>query len=254
MSDRETKDELRPGEDGISYWRRISQDGDEGGSDGKPEEYWNGPDDHGFRPPNHPDYGPVPEPYRVNGMTKAALACGILSLLSILFGYGMLFACLGILFALLSRGKVMAKQAKAGLAMCAVSLGIFAFSLIMVIGTLTAGGAWPALMEQASVTDFSDPVSVQEFESAILDSFYRSLMPAALRPSETESGQSSAGAAASGAESAPYAESAEAAEASPGGGETGDTGSAGDTEDTGNAGESSAVPFSLPPGGDTITV
>lgn len=143
----------------------------------KPEEYWNGPGEHGFRPMNDPDYGPIPEPYRVNGMSKAALVCGLLSLITMLFGYGTVFALLGILFACLSGGKKMPKQAKVGIAMCATSLAVFLFSFFTLMAALTSSGAWPELVRQAKITDFSDQDSVMELEHVIYDAFVKSLLP-----------------------------------------------------------------------------
>lgn len=167
-------DPPRPGESGPDYWRRVSRE-DPGSSDEPPEAYWNGPDDHGMRPMNDPDYGPVPDEYRSNGMSRAAFACGVLSLLTMLFGGGVFFGLLGVLFACLSRRRRFSRQARAALTMCVVSIAAFAVNVILVVLLLVSSGSWDQIVRDARNLDVTDQESVESFESDIYSAVIRAV-------------------------------------------------------------------------------
>ena len=94
---------------------------------------------HNFQSPT-PTPSPVqntPAPTKSNGFSVTALIMGICSLVFVCCGGGLVLGSLGIIFALLSRGsESMDTQAKVGLGL---SIGGFAFSIIVLIGLLAYG-------------------------------------------------------------------------------------------------------------------
>jgi len=96
---------------------------------------------------NDPFQKPSPDPYSYHesgspGMAKAAFILGICSLLFSLYGLGLTFAVLGIIFALLSRGRgSMQKPAKIGVGLSAAGLIVgcivMVFSLVSVVNDVS---------------------------------------------------------------------------------------------------------------------
>ncbi len=133
------------------------------------QEYWNGIRDFGRGHLGEPNYGPIPEEYRMNGMSKAAFICGILSLVTILFNGSLFFGALGILFAFLSRKKKFSRQARTALWLSAA--GIFAFALMIIysVATLVSSGIWGKMVDMVRNMDPNNPNAVAEIQQEILD-------------------------------------------------------------------------------------
>lgn len=108
-----------------------------------------------------PDLYDDPSP---NGLSIAALICGIVSLLTLCIGGAIIPAALGILLALLSRKRRMCTQAKIGFFMSIGSLALYAVVILLVTFTLSITGILGPLVEKALSTDFSDPQAVQTFQ------------------------------------------------------------------------------------------
>lgn len=127
----------------------------------------------------NPDYNnnqylpePVSEPPvqdAPNGMSRAALVCGILSLLGLFFNAAIFFGAFAILFALLSRTKRMSRQAKAGVRMAAVSIGISALILITSLAVLISSGLVKKYAKRISEVNPNDPAAVSNLENDLIN-------------------------------------------------------------------------------------
>ena len=160
-----------PGETYADYLRRLDREkaAKEKEQDFGSQEYWNGLQDYGRATGGDPNYGPIPEEYRMNGMSKAAFACGIASLFTIFIGGSWFFGSLGILFAFLSRGKKFSRQAKLSLWMSAAGLGAFLIALLLSVFMLISSGLWDTMMQKMQGTDLSDPAAVETVRQELLD-------------------------------------------------------------------------------------
>ena len=104
-----------------------------------------------------------------------AFACGVLSLLTMLFGGGVFFGLLGVLFACLSRRRRFSRQARAALTMCVVSIAAFAVNVILVVSLLVSSGSWDQIVRDARNLDVTDQESVESFESDIYSAVIRAV-------------------------------------------------------------------------------
>ncbi len=100
-------------------------------------------------------------------MATLALVCGIVSVMTFLFGIGIIFAALGITFALLSRKQYLSRRAKQGIVFSGVSLGLFTATMLFIVVTLQSIGMFDVLREAYDQVDLSDAASVAEFETTI---------------------------------------------------------------------------------------
>lgn len=159
------------------------------------DEYWNGFGDFGRGHPDDPSYGEIPEEYRSNGMSKAALICGGLSLLSLLFGGAPFFGGLGLLFAFLSRKNRMSRQARTGAVLSSVSLAVFGIMVAISFYTLVSTGVWDHMMEEIREMDPNDPDAVSRIQQDVLQELQRRLLEDQLHLGSglQDSGQSSVG-------------------------------------------------------------
>jgi hypothetical protein len=133
------------------------------------QEYWAGLRDHGRGVSGDPNYGPIPEEFVSNGMSKAAFVFGIASLISIFFNGSLFFGSLGILFAFLSRKNKFSRQARIGLWMSVVGVTTFLLMLIISISILVSTGAWNKMMDIVRNQDPNQPVSVSEIQQELMD-------------------------------------------------------------------------------------
>ncbi|MDO4619651.1 MAG: DUF4190 domain-containing protein [Lachnospiraceae bacterium] len=185
-TDSDRPDAMRPGEDGIAYWKRISSESNGQTEEPKPERYWNSPNDFGFGRVKDPDYGPVPEEYSSNGMSRASMICGIISVVTMFFGGTFVFGILGILFALLSRKKKFSRQARFGLGLSAGTLAIFAVMMTMTVSMLVSNGSWKRIVRAAGQVDLSNAESVSAFEMLVYNELLRGYNRTESSPQETE--------------------------------------------------------------------
>lgn len=160
-----------PGESYSEYLHRLEQlrKSSEEESDYASQEYWNGLGDFGRGKSGDPNYGPIPEEYRMNGMSKAAFVCGILSIITIYFGFSLFFGALGVLFALLSRRERMGRQAKIALVMSGAGILAFVVSFAVTLSMLISSGIMGRMMERVRTMDLSDPEAVTILEQELLD-------------------------------------------------------------------------------------
>lgn len=164
--------------DAEKYWReqtgKTAENTDESGI----QDYWVSLSEHGKGRPGDPDYGPVPEEFRSNGMSKAAFICGILALASLLlnlFG-GVFFGALGILFALLSRKQKMSRQAKAGAVMAGAAVVIFSVLVAVSFYALISTGVWNTMIREIREMDPNDPDAVGKVQRDILEELQEKLL------------------------------------------------------------------------------
>ena len=133
------------------------------------QEYWASLRDHGRGVSGDPNYGPIPEEFVSNGMSKAAFVFGIASLISIFFNGSLFFGSLGILFAFLSRKNKFSRQARIGLWMSVAGVTTFLLMLIISISILVSTGAWNKMMDIVKNQDPNQPVSVSEIQQELMD-------------------------------------------------------------------------------------
>lgn len=141
-----------------------------------------------------------------NGMARAALICGICSLLGIIFGTSIFLGGLGLIFALLSRRRRLSPMASVAIALNAAGIILSAAVIAVSAVTLVSTGVWDYAVKEAQVTDFSDADSVSEFETNVEKRLYSALtgQSAGSADSSSESAASSSeneGSAAGGADS-----------------------------------------------------
>ena len=110
-----------------------------------------------------------------NGMARAALLCGICSLLGIIFGISIFLGGLGVIFALLSRRRKLCPMASVALALNAAGIILSAAIIAVSAATLVSTGVWDYAVKEAQVTDFSDTDSVSEFEANVENRLYNAL-------------------------------------------------------------------------------
>ncbi len=174
MQDGNRDDRSDEGFDAKSYWKKLN--GEPVEEESPQEEYWNSMTDYGKGHSGDPDYGPVPEEYRSTGMSKASLACGIISVFSILFGTSVIFGGFGLLFALLSRRKKFSKQARTGAILSTIGIVIFGIMLAIAVTTLVSTGVWDHMMTQIREMDPDDPDAVARIQQNVLDELQRKLL------------------------------------------------------------------------------
>ncbi len=164
-----------PGETYSDYMRRLDQEqkAREQQQNYSDQEYWSGLRDYGHATSGDPNYGPIPEEYRMNGMSKAAFFCGLLSLFTIFFGFSWFFGALGILFALLSRRKKLGRQARIALWMSGIGLGAFLIAVVSSVSLLVRLGIWDSMMQKIDHLDPNDPAAVLEMREELLDELLR---------------------------------------------------------------------------------
>ena len=132
-------------------------------------EYWNGLTDYGRGHEGESGYAPVPEEFRVNGMSKACLVFGILSLAGVFLGFSFPLGALGLLFGFLSRDRIFSKQAKTGMILSSAGMAAFVVSVITVVVMFITTGLWDYAVDRIRKVDPSDPVSVAMAEQDILN-------------------------------------------------------------------------------------
>ncbi len=175
MNDENPRDDRNEDFDAESYWKNMNRD-DEGDGTSPPEEYWFSLSDHGRGHSGEPGYGPVPEEYRSTGMSKAAMVCGVVSLLSVLFGSSVFFGALGLTFAFLSRGRKMSRQARTGAILSGVGIGAFGVMLAVSLYLLVSTGVWDYMIAEISRTNPGDPQAVTEIQENVLQKLRESLL------------------------------------------------------------------------------
>ena len=160
-----------PGESYADFMHRLDRERKRAheSTDYGRQEYWAGLRDHGRGVSGDPNYGPIPEEFVSNGMSKAAFVFGIASLVSILFNGSLFFGSLGILFALLSRKNKFSRQARIGLWMSVAGVTTFLLMLIISISILVSTGAWNKMMDIVKNQDPNQPVSVSEIQQELMD-------------------------------------------------------------------------------------
>lgn len=104
-----------------------------------------------------------------NGFAKAAVVCGIASLLFLSSGISFFFAAFGILFALLARRRKFSQMASFGLGLSISGIVIFVCIIVIALATLKADGTLDYAIREAQQTDFSNETEVQEFENNLFD-------------------------------------------------------------------------------------
>lgn len=141
------------------------------------EEYWKSMSDFGRGRNDDPDYGPIPEEYLSTGMSKAALICGLLSLVCLLFNYlgVVLFGSLGVLFALLSRRSKMSRQARTGMTLSIAGLILFGAVTAFSFYTLKSTGVWDYMMKEIREMDPNDPYAAGHLQQDILSELQKRL-------------------------------------------------------------------------------
>lgn len=161
----------REGESYADYMHRLrrEQEAEKESTDYGKEEYWASLSDYGRGRSGDPNYGEIPEEYSMNGMSKAAFACGILSLLSLMFGFSLFFGALGVLFACLSKKGKFGRQARIALWMSAAGIFAFVISLAVSLHMLVANGIWVRMVDRVRQMDLSDPNAAAVLEQELLD-------------------------------------------------------------------------------------
>ena len=132
-------------------------------------DYWNGLTDYGPGHEGEPGYAPVPEEFRSNGMSKACMICGFLSLVAILLGLSFPIGALGLLFGFLSRDRIFSRQAKTGMILSGAGMAAFVLMLAVTIFMFVSTGLWDYAVERVREVDPSDPVSVAMAEQDIMN-------------------------------------------------------------------------------------
>ena len=160
-----------PGESYADFMHRLDRERKRAheSTDYGRQEYWAGLRDHGRGVSGDPNYGPIPEEFVSNGMSKAAFVFGIASLISIFFNGSLFFGSLGILFAFLSRKNKFSRQARIGLWMSVAGVTTFLLMLIISISILVSTGAWNKMMDIVRNQDPNQPVSVSEIQQELMD-------------------------------------------------------------------------------------
>ena len=160
-----------PGESYADFMHRLDRERKKAheSTDYGRQEYWASLRDHGRGVSGDPNYGPIPEEFVSNGMSKAAFVFGIASLVSILFNGSLFFGSLGILFAFLSRKNKFSRQARIGLWMSVAGVTTFLLMLIISISILVSTGAWNKMMDIVKNQDPNQPVSVSEIQQELMD-------------------------------------------------------------------------------------
>ena len=160
-----------PGESYADFMHRLDRERKRAheSTDYGRQEYWAGLRDHGRGVSGDPNYGPIPEEFVSNGMSKAAFVFGIASLISIFFNGSLFFGSLGILFAFQSRKNKFSRQARIGLWMSVVGVTTFLLMLIISISILVSTGAWNKMMDIVRNQDPNQPVSVSEIQQELMD-------------------------------------------------------------------------------------
>lgn len=158
---------------GADWWKEHLY-GKEKPQEDPNQQYWNGFTDYGMRKTGDPDYGPIPEEYESNPMSRTAFTCGVISVicvfLSVLFpGASFVVGALGILFALLSKRKKLCRQAKTAIVMCSVGMVSFAIMFLISTALLVSTGTWDFMMEKIRGMDVNDPNAAAELQQEILD-------------------------------------------------------------------------------------
>lgn len=161
----------QPGESYADYLKRLddAKKKEEEARDYGSQEYWAGFMDSGRGRSGDPNYGPIPEEYTMNGMSKAAFLCGILSLVTIVFGFSIFFGAFGILFALLSRKKKFGRQARIALWMNGIGVAAFVLTVVLAFYTLISSGIWDTMMKKIRGMDMNDPNAAAVIEQELLD-------------------------------------------------------------------------------------
>ena len=173
MNDENPRRDRDDGFDAESYWKNLNQDDSESTP---PEEYWASMTDHGQGHPGEPGYGPVPEQYRSTGMSKAALACGVASLLSIIFGASLFFGAFGLLFAFLSRERKMSRQARTGAILSSIGAGAFIAMAAVSLYLLVSTGVWDYMITSVSQMNPGDPGALAEIQENVLEKVQQALI------------------------------------------------------------------------------
>ena len=189
------------------------------------QDYWNGLTDFGRGHEGEPGYAPVPEQFRSNGMSKACLICGFLSLISVLLGLSFPLGALGLLFGFLSRDRIFSRQAKTGMILSAAGMAAFVLMVILTIFIFITTGLLDFAVERIRQVDPSDPVSVAMAEQDIMNEVlkhyglssdqnpYGSLLPGIGDEKEAVSGSSPADSVPKGAADSAAAVSDDSADA-----------------------------------------
>ena len=161
----------QPGESYADYMHRLdrARKAEMENLDHSREEYWSGLTDYGRGKSGDPNYGPIPEEYSMNGMSKAAFACGILSIVTVFFGFSLFFGALGVIFALLSRKTKFGRQSRIALWMSSAGIFAFFFSLIITIHMLVSSGIWGRMVERIRNMDPNDPNAAAVLEEQLLE-------------------------------------------------------------------------------------
>ena len=164
-------------QNGADWWKEHLY-GKEKPAEDPNQQYWNGFTDYGRRKTGDPDYGPIPEEYESNPMSRTAFVCGIISVicifLSMLFpGASFVVGALGILFALLSKRKKFCRQAKTAIVMCSIGMASFALMFLISTAVLVSTGTWDFMMDKIRTMDVNDPNAAAELQQEILDELVR---------------------------------------------------------------------------------
>ena len=141
-------------------------------------DYWNSIDDYGHGKSNDPDYGPVPEEYLSTSMSKAAMICGFLSLVCVIFNVfgSLVFGSLGLLFAFLSKRSKMSRQARLGARLSVIGLVLFAGLMAFSAYTLISTGVWDRMMEAIREMDPNDPDAVGQIQQDVIRDLEQQLL------------------------------------------------------------------------------
>ena len=103
----------------------------------------NGPSQYNRNPYSGPQY-----PDSISGLATASLALGIVGLITMIFGIGFAPAALGIILALLSRGKgKMSGMAVAGLVLSVIAL-VLTILILIYVAVLLLSGAMDAYLQE----------------------------------------------------------------------------------------------------------
>ena len=160
-----------PGETYADYWRRLEREknAEREETDYARQEYWNGFQDHGHGVSGDPNYGPIPEEYASNGMSKIAFLCGIASLFSILFGGSLFFGAFGVLFAFLSRKNRFGRQARIALWMSCAGIIAFIVAMAVSLSMLISSGLMDKLIDRVKNADPNDPTAITEIQQELME-------------------------------------------------------------------------------------